>query len=86
MVEMSDLNTIEKPNWCPGCGDFGILLAIKKSIIELGLEPENTAMISGIGCSGKVPHKNSPPSGWVQSTSGGKKRSIAPSITSLRSR
>jgi len=56
VVEMTDLNTIEKPNWCPGCGDFGILLALKKAIIELGIAPENTAIISGIGCSGKVPH------------------------------
>ena len=56
MVEMPELNTIEKPNWCPGCGDFGILLAIKKAIIELDIAPENTAIIAGIGCSGKVPH------------------------------
>lgn len=56
MVEMTDLTSIEKPNWCPGCGDFGILLAIKKAFIGLELEPENTAIISGIGCSGKVPH------------------------------
>ena len=56
MVRMSDINTIDKPNWCPGCGDFGILLGIKNALIELNLEPENIAIISGIGCSGKVPH------------------------------
>ncbi len=56
MVRMIDINTIDKPNWCPGCGDFGILLALKNAIVELNIEPENIAIISGIGCSGKVPH------------------------------
>lgn len=56
MVRTIDINTIDKPNWCPGCGDFGILLSIKNAIVELDIEPENIAIISGIGCSGKVPH------------------------------
>lgn len=56
MVRMIDLNTIDKPNWCPGCGDFGILLALKNVMVELELEPANTVLVSGIGCSGKVPH------------------------------
>ncbi len=56
MVEMPDINTIGKPNWCPGCGDFGILLALKGAVVELNIEPENIVIVSGIGCSGKVPH------------------------------
>lgn len=56
MVKMTDLNVIDRPNWCPGCGNFGILIALKGAIVELNIEPENIAMISGIGCSGKVPH------------------------------
>ncbi len=56
MVRMLDLNIAEKPNWCPGCGNFGILLALKGAIVELNIEPENVAMVSGIGCSGKIPH------------------------------
>lgn len=56
MAEMSEFNTVEKPSWCPGCGDFGIIFAIKKAIVELDLAPENIAISSGIGCSGKVPH------------------------------
>ena len=56
MVKMTELNTIDRPNWCPGCGDFGILMALKGAIVELNIEPENVAIISGIGCSGKVPH------------------------------
>ncbi len=56
MVKMPDINTIGKPNWCPGCGDFGILLALKGAVVELNIEPENIVIVSGIGCSGKVPH------------------------------
>lgn len=56
MVRMIDINTIDKPNWCPGCGDFGILLALKGAVVELNIEPENIVIVSGIGCSGKVPH------------------------------
>lgn len=56
MVRMIDLSTEDKPNWCPGCGDFGILLALKGALVELSIEPENAVIVSGIGCSGKVPH------------------------------
>lgn len=56
MVRMLDINTIGKPNWCPGCGDFGILIALKGAMVELNIEPENAVIVSGIGCSGKVPH------------------------------
>jgi len=56
MVRMLDINTIGKPNWCPGCGDFGILLALKGAVVELNIEPDNIVIVSGIGCSGKVPH------------------------------
>lgn len=41
--------------WCPGCGDFGILLAAKNAYANLGLKSENIVMVSGIGCSGKIP-------------------------------
>jgi len=56
MVKMNELNTITKPNWCPGCGDYGILLALKHAIVELDIKPENIVIVSGIGCSGKLPH------------------------------
>ncbi|NUN11432.1 2-oxoacid ferredoxin oxidoreductase [Candidatus Micrarchaeota archaeon] len=42
--------------WCPGCGDFGILLAIKNAIVTLGYNPKDVVVASGIGCSGKLPH------------------------------
>jgi len=42
--------------WCPGCGNFGILNAVKKALVELGIEPHQVLMTSGIGQAGKLPH------------------------------
>ncbi|WP_260295261.1 2-oxoacid:ferredoxin oxidoreductase subunit beta [Sedimenticola hydrogenitrophicus] len=44
-----------KPVWCPGCGDYSVLLSITKAMSELNLEPENVALVSGIGCSSRLP-------------------------------
>lgn len=41
-------------DWCPGCGNFGILTAISQAFAELSLEPEKTVVVAGIGCSGKI--------------------------------
>jgi 2-oxoglutarate ferredoxin oxidoreductase subunit beta len=54
MATMADFKTSEKSWWCPGCGDFGVLAALQKALVELGIEPENVALVSGIGCSGKI--------------------------------
>ncbi|MCL4332049.1 MAG: 2-oxoacid:ferredoxin oxidoreductase subunit beta [Thermoplasmataceae archaeon] len=43
-------------DWCPGCGDFGIITGITQAITEMELKPEEVAVVSGIGCSGKTPH------------------------------
>ena len=43
-------------DWCPGCGDFGILSSIQQAFFQLQIPPHRIAMISGIGCSGKTPH------------------------------
>lgn len=45
-----------KPIWCPGCGDYAVLSALQKSLNALSLKPEETAVISGIGCSGRLSH------------------------------
>lgn len=55
-VTAKELNTVLKPDWCPGCGDFAILNGLKASVAEAGLEPHNTLVVSGIGCSSKLPH------------------------------
>jgi len=44
------------PAWCPGCGNFGILKAFKEAFVELGIEPHEFAIVSGIGQSSKFPH------------------------------
>jgi len=44
----------EKPTWCPGCGDFGVLNALQRAAVELALDPEEMVVVSGIGCSGKL--------------------------------
>ena len=52
------LNTYEalvEPDWCPGCGDFGVLLSLKKAALELGLHPHEIMVVSGIGCSSNLP-------------------------------
>jgi pyruvate ferredoxin oxidoreductase beta subunit len=40
--------------WCPGCGDFGVLKALKGAAAELGKDPEEILLVTGIGCSGKL--------------------------------
>lgn len=44
-----------KPVWCPGCGDYGVLNAVYKALSELQLPPEEVAIVSGIGCSSRLP-------------------------------
>ena len=44
------------PDWCGGCGDFGILNAVKQALVRRGRPPHEVALISGIGCAGKLPH------------------------------
>src|SRR6266508_3547259 len=43
-------------DWCPGCGDFGILTGIQMALASMNLDPDKVAVFSGIGCSGKTPH------------------------------
>ncbi len=43
------------PDWCPGCGDFGVLTSLQKACAELGLRPHQILTISGIGCSSNFP-------------------------------
>lgn len=44
-----------KPVWCPGCGDFGVLTALHRAMAELQLDPWNSVVVSGIGCSSRLP-------------------------------
>ncbi|HZH58252.1 MAG TPA: 2-oxoacid:ferredoxin oxidoreductase subunit beta [Metabacillus sp.] len=49
-----DFRNNVKPNWCPGCGDFSVQAAIQRAAANVGLTPENLAVVSGIGCSGRI--------------------------------
>jgi 2-oxoglutarate/2-oxoacid ferredoxin oxidoreductase subunit beta len=51
-----DWTSDQEVRWCPGCGDYGILLAVQTLMPELGVNPENTVFISGIGCSSRFPY------------------------------
>lgn len=46
----------QKPAWCPGCGNFSILKAFNEAMAELGLNPHEFVIVSGIGQAGKFPH------------------------------
>jgi 2-oxoglutarate/2-oxoacid ferredoxin oxidoreductase subunit beta len=48
-----DFTSDQEPRWCPGCGDYAILAAVQTFMPELGIAPENTVFVSGIGCSGR---------------------------------
>jgi 2-oxoglutarate ferredoxin oxidoreductase subunit beta len=50
-----DYASAVKPTWCPGCGDFGILNAVKQGLVEAGLAPHQVLIVSGIGCGSKLP-------------------------------
>jgi len=50
-----DYKSDVKPVWCPGCGDHTVLSSIGKALAELSLPPEDVAIISGIGCSSRIP-------------------------------
>lgn len=54
MATFKDFRNSVKPNWCPGCGDFSVQAAIQRAAASVGLEPENLAVVSGIGCSGRI--------------------------------
>ena len=43
-------------DWCPGCGNFGIMNGLQMAFADLGLEPQEIVVVSGIGCSGKEAH------------------------------
>ncbi|HOA12020.1 MAG TPA: thiamine pyrophosphate-dependent enzyme [Candidatus Woesebacteria bacterium] len=53
-IQITDLQSPISPTWCPGCGNFSILTALKKALIELNLEAKDVVIVFGIGCSGNM--------------------------------
>ena len=56
MTTKKDWTSDQEVRWCPGCGDYGILLAVQQLMPDLGVRPENVVFISGIGCSSRFPY------------------------------
>ena len=46
----------QEVRWCPGCGDYGILMAVQMALTEIGNKPDDTVFISGIGCAARFPY------------------------------
>lgn len=54
--EAKDYKSAQAVRWCPGCGDHGVLTTIHKTMSERGVAPHNTVVVSGIGCSSRLPY------------------------------
>ncbi|MCA1595379.1 MAG: 2-oxoacid ferredoxin oxidoreductase, partial [Chloroflexi bacterium] len=52
---MDSYESLISPDWCPGCGDFGVLKALKMALMELDIAPHRVMVVSGIGCSSNLP-------------------------------
>lgn len=55
MADVAVYKSEVKPDWCPGCGDYGVLNSLQKALAELNLEPKDVMVVSGIGCSSNLP-------------------------------
>lgn len=53
-VRFTDFKSDKQPTWCPGCGDFGTMNGMMKALAETGNHPDNTFVVAGIGCAGKI--------------------------------
>lgn len=54
-IDPKELKGEIHPDWCPGCGDFGVLNCVQRALAELGIPQHEIAIISGIGCSSNLP-------------------------------
>src|SRR3989304_4077163 len=54
-LKTADFQSDVHNDWCPGCGDFGILRAVQMALAELQIPPPRTPLVSGVGCSSKTP-------------------------------
>jgi len=54
-LKPKDYKSHTKPTWCPGCGDYGLLASLYQALAALELDPAHTLVVSGIGCSSRLP-------------------------------
>lgn len=55
-LEAKDFKSDQYVRWCPGCGDHAVLATLHKALAEIGIPTHQTAVISGIGCSSRLPY------------------------------
>ncbi len=55
MLELTKYKSETRPDWCPGCGDFGVLNALVQAVANLEIDPKDLFVVSGIGCSSNLP-------------------------------
>lgn len=53
---LMDFTTKALPSWCPGCGDFGTITAVKQAFAQMGVERHETVLVAGIGCGSLMPY------------------------------
>ena len=54
-LKAGDFRSDIDPVWCPGCGDYHVLLSLTRALAKIGTPPEEIAVVSGIGCSSRIP-------------------------------
>jgi len=54
-IPLTEFRSKVAPDWCPGCGDFGVLSGLQKAVAAIGIEPKDLMVVSGIGCSSNLP-------------------------------
>lgn len=54
-IPLAEFRSKVAPDWCPGCGDFGVLSSLQKAVSTLGIQPKDLMVVSGIGCSSNLP-------------------------------
>jgi len=55
-LTIKDWESDQEVRWCPGCGDYAILKAVQRTLVDLGSDPAKTMFVSGIGCSSRFPY------------------------------
>ena len=54
-LPIQNFEGVVDPDWCPGCGDFGVLKAVKMGAAKAGVQSKDLVVVSGIGCSSNLP-------------------------------
>ena len=56
VLDAKDFDPGQQVRWCPGCGDYAILKAVRQALADAGASPHSTAFVSGIGCAARLPY------------------------------